>query len=86
MSVNYRELFSGCLAKNELVLSLRLRPTIQISPEDLSENSLWTKAQEERFELEELFAKLTMTFSSQTKSECLASGCTCCCHRVAFSL
>ncbi|XP_075902918.1 protein diaphanous homolog 1 isoform X2 [Nelusetta ayraudi] len=41
----------------------------KISPEDLSENSLWTKAQEERFELEELFAKLTMTFSSQTKSE-----------------
>lgn len=40
----------------------------KISPEDLSENSLWTKAQEERFELEELFAKLTMTFSSQTKT------------------
>lgn len=53
-------------------LALLSLPTIQINPEDLSENSFWTKAQEEKFEHNELFAKLTLTFSSQTKSECLA--------------
>ncbi|XP_021176823.2 protein diaphanous homolog 1 isoform X2 [Fundulus heteroclitus] len=40
----------------------------KIGPEDLSENSFWTKAKEEQFQSNELFAKLTLTFSSQTKS------------------
>lgn len=40
----------------------------KIGPEDLSENSFWTKAKEDRFENNELFAKLTLTFSSQTKT------------------
>ncbi|XP_030000977.1 protein diaphanous homolog 1 isoform X2 [Sphaeramia orbicularis] len=40
----------------------------KIGPEDLSENSFWTKAKEEQFENNELFAKLTLTFSSQTKT------------------
>ncbi|KAG7230325.1 hypothetical protein INR49_024429, partial [Caranx melampygus] len=39
-----------------------------IGPEDLSENSFWTKAKEDQFENNELFAKLTLTFSSQTKN------------------
>ncbi|XP_038131636.1 protein diaphanous homolog 1-like isoform X1 [Cyprinodon tularosa] len=39
----------------------------KIGPEDLSENSFWTKANEEKFQSSELFAKLTLTFSSQTK-------------------
>uniref|UniRef100_A0A8C7XU17 Diaphanous related formin 1 n=1 Tax=Oryzias sinensis TaxID=183150 RepID=A0A8C7XU17_9TELE len=39
----------------------------KISPEDLSEKSFWIKAQEDQFENNELFAKLTVTFSSQTK-------------------
>ncbi|KAM9795020.1 protein diaphanous homolog 1 [Neosynchiropus ocellatus] len=39
----------------------------KIGPEDLSQNSFWTKAKEDKFENNELFAKLTMTFSSQTK-------------------
>ncbi|KAM4586804.1 protein diaphanous homolog 1 [Fundulus diaphanus] len=39
----------------------------KIGPEDLSENSFWTKAKEEQFQSNELFAKLTLTFSSQTK-------------------
>nr|XP_046263030.1 protein diaphanous homolog 1-like isoform X2 [Scatophagus argus] len=39
----------------------------KIGPEDLSENSFWTQAKEEQFESNELFAKLTLTFSSQTK-------------------
>ncbi|XP_043112945.1 protein diaphanous homolog 1 isoform X2 [Puntigrus tetrazona] len=41
----------------------------KIAPEDLSEGSFWVKAKEERFENKELFAKLTLTFSTQTKSK-----------------
>uniref|UniRef100_A0A672SMM1 Diaphanous related formin 1 n=1 Tax=Sinocyclocheilus grahami TaxID=75366 RepID=A0A672SMM1_SINGR len=41
----------------------------KIAPEELSEGSFWVKAKEERFENKELFAKLTLTFSSQTKSK-----------------
>ncbi|KAK2496320.1 hypothetical protein MC885_004935 [Smutsia gigantea] len=37
--------------------------------EDLSQNCFWTKVKEDRFENNELFAKLTLTFSAQTKSE-----------------
>ncbi|XP_028444510.1 protein diaphanous homolog 1 isoform X1 [Perca flavescens] len=40
----------------------------KIGPEDLSEKSFWTKAKEEKFENNELFAKLTLAFSSQTKT------------------
>nr|XP_023698655.1 protein diaphanous homolog 1 isoform X2 [Paramormyrops kingsleyae] len=40
----------------------------KLGPEDLSESSFWTKANEERFENNELFAKLTLAFSAQTKS------------------
>uniref|UniRef100_A0A7N8XQS6 Diaphanous related formin 1 n=1 Tax=Mastacembelus armatus TaxID=205130 RepID=A0A7N8XQS6_9TELE len=46
----------------------------KIGPEDLSENSFWTKAKEEQFENNELFARLTLAFSSQTKSECEQDG------------
>lgn len=53
-------------------LSLFILHLLQIGAEDLSENSLWTKAEEEKFEINELFAKLTLTFSSQTRSKCLA--------------
>ncbi|KAM9496057.1 protein diaphanous homolog 1 isoform 2-T2 [Clarias gariepinus] len=42
----------------------------KIGPEDLSESSFWVKAKEDRFESNELFSRLTLTFSSQTKSEC----------------
>ncbi|XP_034546447.1 protein diaphanous homolog 1-like [Notolabrus celidotus] len=40
----------------------------KIGPEDLSESSFWTKAKEDKFENNELFAKLTLAFSSQTKT------------------
>ncbi|XP_051810667.1 protein diaphanous homolog 1 [Acanthochromis polyacanthus] len=43
----------------------------KIGPEDLSEGSFWTKAKEGQFENNELFAKLTLAFSSQTKSKCV---------------
>ncbi|XP_006866254.1 PREDICTED: protein diaphanous homolog 1 isoform X1 [Chrysochloris asiatica] len=36
--------------------------------EDLSQECFWTKAKEDRFENNELFAKLTLTFSAQTKT------------------
>ncbi|XP_056327782.1 protein diaphanous homolog 1 [Danio aesculapii] len=41
----------------------------KISPEDLSEGSFWVKAKEDRFEDKELFAKLTLAFSTQTKTK-----------------
>ncbi|XP_036826236.1 protein diaphanous homolog 1 isoform X3 [Oncorhynchus mykiss] len=40
----------------------------EIGYEDLSENSFWTKTKEDRYENNELFAKLTLAFSSQTKT------------------
>uniref|UniRef100_A0AAQ6AEL7 Diaphanous related formin 1 n=1 Tax=Amphiprion ocellaris TaxID=80972 RepID=A0AAQ6AEL7_AMPOC len=46
----------------------------KIGPEDLSESSFWTKAKEDQFENNELFAKLTLAFSSQTKSKCEQDG------------
>ncbi|XP_030877804.1 protein diaphanous homolog 1 isoform X2 [Leptonychotes weddellii] len=36
--------------------------------EDLSKDCFWTKVKEDRFENNELFAKLTLTFSAQTKT------------------
>ncbi|KAM4675787.1 protein diaphanous homolog 1 [Discoglossus pictus] len=41
----------------------------KITPKELSEKSFWTQAKEDRFERDELFAKITLTFSSQTKCE-----------------
>lgn len=40
----------------------------KITPRELSEKSFWTQAKEDRFEKDELFAKITLTFSAQTKS------------------
>ncbi|KAM9064838.1 protein diaphanous homolog 1 [Sarcophilus harrisii] len=37
--------------------------------EDLSQDCFWTKVKEDRFENNELFAKLTHTFSAQTKTK-----------------
>ncbi|XP_025049719.1 protein diaphanous homolog 1 isoform X2 [Alligator sinensis] len=39
----------------------------KIIVEDLSQDCFWTKAKEERFENENLFARLTVMFSAQTK-------------------
>ncbi|XP_058142055.1 protein diaphanous homolog 1 isoform X2 [Dasypus novemcinctus] len=43
--------------------------------EDLSQNCFWTKVKEDRFENNELFAQLTLTFSAQTKSEHFPLSC-----------
>ncbi|XP_008325244.1 protein diaphanous homolog 1 isoform X2 [Cynoglossus semilaevis] len=40
----------------------------KITAEDLCENSFWVKSKEDQFESNELFAKLTLSFSSQTKT------------------
>ncbi|XP_040600298.1 protein diaphanous homolog 2 isoform X3 [Mesocricetus auratus] len=39
----------------------------KIEPKDLSENCFWLKVKEEKFENPDLFAKLALTFASQTK-------------------
>lgn len=40
----------------------------KIAAEDLSESSFWVKSKETRFENNELFSRLTLAFSSQTKT------------------
>ncbi|KAK3558541.1 hypothetical protein QTP86_019009, partial [Hemibagrus guttatus] len=45
----------------------------KIAAEDLSDSSFWVKSKEDRFESNELFSRLTLTFSSQTKK--LAPSC-----------
>ncbi|XP_027029138.1 protein diaphanous homolog 1 isoform X2 [Tachysurus fulvidraco] len=40
----------------------------KIAAEDLSESSFWVKTKEDRFESNELFSRLTLAFSSQTKT------------------
>ncbi|TKS72362.1 Protein diaphanous -like protein 3 [Collichthys lucidus] len=59
----------GLQAKKEYKPEVQLKRAnwMKIAAEDLSENSFWTKAKEEKFENNELFAKLTLAFSSQTK-------------------
>lgn len=47
----------------------------QFVAEDLSQDCFWTKVKEDRFENNELFAKLTLTFSAQTKSESFPLSC-----------
>ncbi|KAG2455757.1 DIAP1 protein, partial [Polypterus senegalus] len=42
-------------------------PLFLFGPEDLSEKSFWTNVKEDKFESNELFAKLTLAFSSQIK-------------------
>ncbi|KAG8004034.1 Protein diaphanous-like protein 1 [Nibea albiflora] len=61
----------GLQAKKEYKPEVQLKRAnwSKIGPEDLSENSFWTKAKEEKFENNELFAKLTLAFSSQTKTK-----------------
>ncbi|NWI13922.1 DIAP1 protein, partial [Crypturellus soui] len=50
-------------------VQLRRANWSKIVAEDLSQDCFWTKAKEDRFESEDLFAKLMLTFSAQTKSK-----------------
>ncbi|MEJ1280140.1 diaphanous related formin 1 [Cricetulus griseus] len=47
--------------------------TGEFMAEDLSQDCFWTKVKEDRFENNELFAKLTLAFSAQTKTIFLGS-------------
>uniref|UniRef100_A0A8C6V356 Diaphanous related formin 1 n=1 Tax=Neogobius melanostomus TaxID=47308 RepID=A0A8C6V356_9GOBI len=59
---------AGLLRRPHCLMACSQRRNINLRSKDLSENSFWTKAKEDKFENNELFAKLTLTFSSQTKS------------------
>ncbi|KAJ8405269.1 hypothetical protein AAFF_G00322600 [Aldrovandia affinis] len=65
-----RALPFGLVPKKEYKPEVQLKRAnwSKIGVEDLSENSLWTKSKEDRFESNELFAKLTVAFSAQTKT------------------
>lgn len=39
----------------------------QVEPQEIAENSFWVKAEEDKFESPELFAKLAITFGTQAK-------------------
>uniref|UniRef100_A0A452U8P8 Diaphanous related formin 1 n=1 Tax=Ursus maritimus TaxID=29073 RepID=A0A452U8P8_URSMA len=52
----------------EVLESLHLHPEWFVA-EDLSQDCFWTKVKEDRFENNELFARLTLTFSAQTKTK-----------------
>lgn len=41
--------------------------SFQIEPQKIAENSFWVKAEEDKFENPELFAKLAVTFGTQMK-------------------
>ncbi|XP_074866008.1 protein diaphanous homolog 1 isoform X2 [Carettochelys insculpta] len=55
-------------------VQLRRPNWTKIVPEELSQDCFWTKVKEDRFEDDELFAKLTLTFSAQTKSKQVQEG------------
>ncbi|KAG5853176.1 hypothetical protein ANANG_G00070280 [Anguilla anguilla] len=60
----------GLVPKKEYKPEVQLKRAnwSKIGPEDMSENSFWVSTKEDRFESNELFAKLTLAFSSQTKT------------------
>ena len=62
-------LFSRMGSTELSLVTLNTYLYLQFVAEDLSQDCFWTKVKEDRFENSELFAKLTSTFSAQTKSE-----------------
>ncbi|XP_066446729.1 protein diaphanous homolog 1 isoform X2 [Eleutherodactylus coqui] len=59
----------GLVAKKDYKPGVQLkRPNwSKITPKELSEKSFWTQAKEDRFGTDELFAKISLTFSAQMK-------------------
>ncbi|XP_078087665.1 protein diaphanous homolog 1 [Mustelus asterias] len=47
----------------------------KLAPKDMNEKCFWVKVKEDKYESKELFAKLTVAFSAQTKCEYLAPCC-----------
>uniref|UniRef100_A0A8C3R9N3 Protein diaphanous homolog 2 n=1 Tax=Cyanoderma ruficeps TaxID=181631 RepID=A0A8C3R9N3_9PASS len=57
----------GC--QNPSLLTLEMLFSFQIEPQEIGENSFWVKAEEDKFEDPELFAKLALTFGTQMKAK-----------------
>uniref|UniRef100_A0A8D2PRD9 Protein diaphanous homolog 2 n=1 Tax=Zosterops lateralis melanops TaxID=1220523 RepID=A0A8D2PRD9_ZOSLA len=55
--------------ENPLYFTLEMLFSFQIEPQEIGENSFWVKAEEDKFEDPELFAKLALTFGTQMKAK-----------------
>lgn len=42
---------------------------LQIEPQEMAENCFWIKVKEEKFENSDLFAELSLTFSSKSRGK-----------------
>ncbi|OPJ89662.1 hypothetical protein AV530_003833 [Patagioenas fasciata monilis] len=55
--------------KYKLEVSMKRINWSKIEPQEIAENSFWVKAEEDKFENPELFAKLALTFGTQMKAK-----------------
>uniref|UniRef100_A0A8C0ETS5 Protein diaphanous homolog 2 n=1 Tax=Bubo bubo TaxID=30461 RepID=A0A8C0ETS5_BUBBB len=55
--------------KYKLEVSMKRINWSKIEPQEIAENSFWVKAEEDKFEDPELFAKLALTFGTQMKAK-----------------
>ncbi|XP_010570733.1 PREDICTED: protein diaphanous homolog 2 isoform X1 [Haliaeetus leucocephalus] len=55
--------------KYKLEVAMKRINWSKIEPQEIAENSFWVKAEEDRFENPELFAKLALTFGTQMKAK-----------------
>ncbi|XP_010295173.1 PREDICTED: protein diaphanous homolog 2, partial [Phaethon lepturus] len=55
--------------KYNLEVSMKRINWSKIEPQEIAENSFWVKAEEDKFENPELFAKLALTFGTQMKAK-----------------
>ncbi|CAN8188772.1 unnamed protein product [Coccothraustes coccothraustes] len=55
--------------KYKLEVSMKRINWSKIEPQEIGENSFWVKAEEDKFEDPELFAKLALTFGTQMKAK-----------------
>ncbi|XP_074962790.1 protein diaphanous homolog 2 isoform X6 [Phalacrocorax aristotelis] len=55
--------------KYKLEVTMKRINWSKIEPQEIAENSFWVKADEEKFENPELFAKLALTFGTQMKAK-----------------
>uniref|UniRef100_A0A8B9C1G8 Diaphanous related formin 2 n=1 Tax=Anser brachyrhynchus TaxID=132585 RepID=A0A8B9C1G8_9AVES len=55
--------------KYKLEVSMKRINWSKVEPQEIAENSFWVKAEEDKFESPELFAKLAITFGTQAKEE-----------------
>uniref|UniRef100_A0A672V9I7 Diaphanous related formin 2 n=1 Tax=Strigops habroptila TaxID=2489341 RepID=A0A672V9I7_STRHB len=55
--------------KYKLEVAMKRINWSKIEPQEIAENSFWVKAEEEKFENPELFAKLALTFGTQMKAK-----------------